>query len=131
MMAFGSGAGGEHTGGHAVLAEAAPHEARPVLRRPARGAAPGPPARPGAVRGVRPDRARARAVRTGRRGPDTAPQPIPAPAGATTTPRWAVAVLTVLVVVAVLAAAGVLLVGPDQIGAAFGGLGTGTAWLGL
>jgi hypothetical protein len=40
-------------------------------------------------------------------------------------------VLVVLVVLAALAAVGVLLVGPDQIGTAFAGLGAGTGVLPL
>ncbi|MFC5060873.1 hypothetical protein [Actinomycetospora atypica] len=126
MMAFGSGAAGEHTGGHAVLAEAAPHEARPVSDAPPGGSAPFRRDEPQAEQR---DGSGPTAVRPARRGPDTAPQPIPAPRRTTSPARGAVVVLALLVVVAVLAAAGVLLIGPDQIGAAFGGLGTGTAWL--
>ena len=129
MMAFGSGADTEHTGGHAVLAEAAPHEARPVSDAPPGGSYPVRRADPEPEQSDR--TGPSAAVRTGRRGPDTAPQPIPTSGRTTTSPRGAVIVLALLVVVAVLAAAGVLLIGPDQIGAAFGGLGTGTAWLGL
>lgn len=129
MMAFGSGADTEHTGGHAVLAEAAPHEARPVSDAPPGGSYPVRRADPEPEHSDR--TGPSAAVRTGKRGPDTAPQPIPAPGRTTTSPRGAVIVLALLVVVAVLGAAGVLLIGPDQIGAAFGGLGTGTAWLRL
>jgi hypothetical protein len=68
----------------------------------------------------------------GRRGPDTAPQPVPeADPRAGRAPRGAVPLLAVLVVLAVLAAVGVLLVGPDQIGTAFAGLGAGTGLLPL
>jgi hypothetical protein len=67
-----------------------------------------------------------RAVVRGRRGPDTAPQPVPEPTPASVTPRGVVPVLVVLVVLAVLAAVAVLLVGPDQFDAAFAGLGAGT-----
>ncbi len=44
-------------------------------------------------------------------------------------PRGVVPVLVALVVLAVLAAVGVLLVGPDQVDAAFAGLGAGTGVL--
>jgi hypothetical protein len=127
--------------GHLVLAGAAPHEARPASDAPpggrpsgaastARATArwahgdPGPSGQDGEAGG--PPRA---AVR-GRRGPDTAPQPVPEPdPRAGHVPRGAVPVLVVLVVLAVLAAVGVLLVGPDQVDAAFAGLGAGTGLL--
>ena len=124
--------------GHLVLAGAAPHEVRPTTDAP-----------PGGRAGAAPSAARAtarwaqggpapqdqageagqvpRAAVRGRRGPDTAPQPVPDPdPRAGRAPRGAVPVLAVLVVLAVLAAVGVLLVGPDQVDAAFAGLGAGT-----
>ena len=71
-----------------------------------------------------------RAAVRGRRGPDTAPQPVPeADTRAGRAPRGVVPVLVVLVVLAVLAAVAILLVGPDQVDAAFTGLGAGTAQL--
>ncbi|MCD2186325.1 hypothetical protein [Actinomycetospora soli] len=146
--AFGTGAGtpalvadsgsgravnGSGVAGHAALAAARPHDARPTsdappggsgpLRHPDPEPAPTPlAASPGTGPLVR-----------ARRGPDTAPQPVVAPAAAGRAPRGAVPVLVVLLLVAVLAAVGVLVLGPDGIGAAFGGLGTGvvqlvTAW---
>ena len=124
--------------GHLVLAGAAPHAARPASDAPPGG---GPAAagssRPSAVSGPGPawderdeaDQAPRAAVR-GRRGPDTAPQPVPEPDPRSgQAPRGVVPVLVALVVLAVLAAVGVLLVGPDQIDAAFAGLGAGTGLL--
>ena len=124
--------------GHLVLAGATPHEVRPASDAPPGGRSnaapfaaratarsaqggPGPQEQPGEVAQV------PRAGIRGRRGPDTAPQPVPEPdTHAGQVPRGAVPVLVVLVVLAVLAAVGVLLVGPDQVDAAFAGLGAGT-----
>lgn len=146
-QAFGTGAGGvgaapglvasdEHGGptngtgvaGHAALAAARPHDARPTSDAPPGGAGSGPVRRPEpddvptplvSAPGTGP------VVRTGR-GPDTAPQPVAAAAGPSAPPRGAVPVLVVLLLVAVLAAAGVLLLGPGGVAAAFGGLGAGS-----
>ncbi|WP_157646923.1 hypothetical protein [Actinomycetospora chiangmaiensis] len=121
------GRSGNGTGvaGHAPLAAARPHEARPTsdappgssgpLRRPEPDAVPTPAT---STPGTGP------VVRSGR-GPDTAPQPLPEPAGSAGPPRAAVPVLVVLLVVAVLAAVGILVLGPGEISAAFGGLGAG------
>ncbi|MDT7741866.1 MAG: hypothetical protein QOE59_944, partial [Actinomycetota bacterium] len=126
--------------GHLVLAGAAPHEVRPASDAPPGGrptgaasaaratarwaqGGPGPEDQPGEDGQV------PRAAVRGRRGPDTAPQPVPEPDSRPGAPRGAVPVLVVLVVLAVLAAVGVLLVGPDQVDAAFAGLGAGTGLL--
>ncbi|MEJ2870098.1 hypothetical protein WCD74_20180 [Actinomycetospora sp. OC33-EN08] len=111
--------------GHAALADARPHEARPTSDAP--------PGNSGPLR--RPDLHEApdgsgdrtpsgSTAVVARRGPDTAPQPIP-PEPGRRAPRGAVPVLVVLLLVAALAAAGVLVLGPDQVSAAFAGLGAG------
>ena len=124
--------------GHLVLAGAAPHEVRPASDAPPSGRPAGTPSARAAARwaqgsagptdGADEDPVPRASVR-GRRGPDTAPQPVPEPARAGQAPRGAVAVLAVLVVLAVLGAVGVLLVGPEQVDAAFAGLGAGTGVL--
>jgi hypothetical protein len=136
--------------GHLVLAGAAPHEVRPASDAPPSGRPAGAPSAARATGAPSAARATARwaegravppedaddagpaphASVRGRRGADTAPQPVPEPdPRAGLAPRGAVAVLAVLVVLAVLAAVGVLLVGPDQVDAAFAGLGAGTGVL--
>ncbi|GAA4843090.1 hypothetical protein GCM10023201_37170 [Actinomycetospora corticicola] len=115
-------------GGHATLAAARPHEARPTSDAPPGTSGPfGRPTDPepapsAATPGTGP-------VVRARRGPDTAPQPVAAATTAARPPRGAVPVLVVLLLVAVLAAVGVLVLGPDGISAAFGGLGAGAALL--
>jgi hypothetical protein len=123
--------------GHLALAAAAPHEVRPASDAPPGGRPGGATSPVSATAGVPESDADAwdqereaglppRAVVRGRRGPDTAPQPVPEPPRPGLAPRGVVPVLVVLVVLAVLAAVGVLLVGPDQVDAAFAGLGAGT-----
>ncbi|MDL5154995.1 hypothetical protein [Actinomycetospora termitidis] len=117
--------------GHAALAGARPHEARPTSDAPPGNSGPLPlpdldehDAAPstGTPSG-------GTAVAAGRRrGPDTAPQPIPVEPERRA-PRGAVPVLVVLLLVAVLAAAGVLVLGPDQVSAAFAGIGAGVVSL--
>jgi hypothetical protein len=122
--------------GHFALAAAAPHEVRPASDAPPGGRPGGAPSPASATAGATEgdagpwDQEREagrlpRAVVRGRRGPDTAPQPVPESQPAGLAPRGVVPVLVVLVVLAVLAALGVLLVGPDQVDAAFAGLGAG------
>ncbi|GLZ51231.1 hypothetical protein [Actinomycetospora sp. NBRC 106378] len=118
-------ANGTGVAGHAALASARPHDARPTSDAP--------PGSSGPLRRPEPDAGLAPlahapgtgpVVRTGR-GPDTAPQPVPAETGTRRPPRGAIPVLVVLLLVAVLAAVGVLVLGPGEISAAFGGLGAG------
>ncbi|WP_433800736.1 hypothetical protein [Actinomycetospora sp. CA-084318] len=127
----GSGRAMDGTGvaGHAALAAARPHDARPTSDAPPGGPAP--------LRHPEPDAGPSPLAATpgtgplvrARRGPDTAPQPVAAPATAARAPRGAVPVLVVLLLVAVLAAVGVLVLGPGGVAAAFGGLGTGVVQL--
>ncbi|MCD2192997.1 hypothetical protein LQ327_06290 [Actinomycetospora endophytica] len=124
---------GDPQADHLALVGAVPHEVRPAGDAPPGGRSPAgalqgqPEAAPAPAGGDQP-----RGAVRGRRGPDTAPQPVPeADPRAGKAPRGAVPVLIVLVVLAVLAAVGVLLVGPDQIDTAFAGLGAGTGFLPL
>lgn len=121
-----------------MLAGAAPHEVRPASDAPPSGRPAGTPSARAAARWAQGSAAPTdgadedpvpRASVRGRRGPDTAPQPVPEPARPGRAPRGAVAVLAVLVVLAALGAVGVLLVGPEQVDAAFGGLGAGAGVL--
>jgi hypothetical protein len=131
--------GGRPDTGHLALAAAVAHEVRPASDAPPGGGYPAVAPRPvgdgnsgrqdAAGRDAAEDRLPRATVR-GRRGPDTAPQPVSEPdTGVRRAPRGAVPVLVVLVVLAVLAAVGVLLVGPDQVDAAFAGLGAATGLL--